>query len=163
MEIIEFNRNLGEFFLFKEDDLLNSDSFQEQSNLSQKVIDELINEISEKHQFIFNDKMHNNIGIIIKHNDGIKIKLIDLSILEGFNLIYEKPAKGGGIINLSVKNKDNSESLLYAYIKVNKDPISGWNYTEWNKKINNFEKNILEKIKEWTEKEVLSIREYSNC
>ncbi len=163
MEIIEFNRDLGEFFLFKEDGLLNLDSFQKQSEMSQKNVDELVLESSNKHQIIFQDNTNNNIGIVINRNNELKIKLIDIEFLEGFNLIYEKPAKGGGIINLSGKFKNNSENLFYGYINVNKDPKSGWNYKEWTERIDYFEKNILTKIKDWTGKEILSVREYSNC
>lgn len=163
MEIIEFNKDLGEFFLFKEDGLLDSDSFQKQLEMSQKNVDVILLESFNKHQIIFRDNTMNNIGIVVNRNNEIKIKLIDIKFLEGFNLIYDKPAKGGGIINLCGKFKDNSETLVYGYVNVDKDPKSGWNYKEWTERIDDFEKNILAKLKDWTGKEILSVREYSNC
>ena len=163
MEIIELQTNLGEFFLLKEDGLLDAETFRAQSKLSPASIDQLLEVSTHHHQFLFGESNNNAIGVVIKRHGEIKINLVDGPTLSGFDLVYEKPAKGGGIIHLSCRYRGGKASFLYGYVNLKRKAPGSWDYDEWEAKVQDFETNILQTLKDWTGKPVLTQEEYFNC
>ncbi|MFA8436345.1 MAG: hypothetical protein ACEPOZ_17680 [Marinifilaceae bacterium] len=165
MEQITLSSSFGDFFLFTEDYVNYQKGNAQVVPLPEFCLQKLklTSNSVEELSFIWFDRELKLVGLVIKRNGTTKIKYFDRGKIEGLHLTYEKPAKGGGIVNIGLQMGGSEKSFFYGYVNVKRIACGSWDYSDWEQQVEYFERNILNKLLEFCDCEIVSGRQYVNC